>query len=345
VDFACDSCANYEAINSIISFCKYHPLILEAVGRWMNIVQAHSKPNLEFYMEIAASLSAMRHNSIPLLFQIIDATLSSLQNMPMSKLLKLCLVAQVYIIQPSGFFDDVYLDTPVSLLKNFWTSIFQNEDCADLLDDITELHSGKDVFDLVIDDLELSGLLERSNTFDKKRSLRNDILSFKNEIFRLYGLYLGKGGGGVDPIATDTKEAWNNALINHYLGITFDCYEGYALCMMPRHMAELKSINQMEVMLGDESFIHNRLSSFGCHQGTLMHLRDCKWLLNAKATAERDKEREIDHKDDIIIHILEKVAVEYGKVLSNGKDTFLILDVVQAMHEIGVFLWQFPSIA
>jgi hypothetical protein len=103
--------------------------------------------------------------------------------------------------------------------------------------------------------------------------------------------------------------AWNNALINHYLGITFDCYEGYALCMMPRHMAELKSINQMEVMLGDESFIHNRLSSFGCHQGTLMHLRDCKWLLNAKATAERDKEREIDHKDDIIIHILEKVAV------------------------------------
>jgi hypothetical protein len=76
-----------------------------------------------------------------------------------------------------------------------------------------------------------------------------------------------------------------------------------------------------------------------------MHLRDCKWLLNAKATAERDKEREIDHKDDIIIHILEKVAVEYGKVLSNGKDTFLILDVVQAMHEIGVFLWQFPSIA
>jgi len=345
VDLASDSCANYEAINSIISFCKYHPLILEAVGRWMNIVQAHSKPNSEFYMEIATSLSAMRHKSIPLLFQIIDATLSSLHNAPMSKLLKLCLVAKVYIIQPSGCFDDVYLDTPVSLLKNFWTSIFQNEDCADILDDITELHSGKDVFDLVIDDLELSGLFERKKNFDKKRSLRNDILSFKSEIFRLYGFYLGKGGGGVDPIAADTKEAWNNALINHYLGITFDCYEGYALCMMPRHMAEVKSINQIQVMLGDESFIHNRLSYFGCHQGTLMHLRDCKWLLTAKVTAERHNEREIDHKDDIIIHILEKVAVEYGKILSNGEDTFLILDVVQAMHEIGVSLFDmgFPG--
>lgn len=339
LDFAVETDTNSEAIDSIISSCKYHPLLLEAVGRWMNILQKNSKPISTIFAEVAISLSAMHHENIPLLFQIMDTTLSSLQNAPMSKLLKLCLVAKVNIIQSSGCFDDVYLGIPVSLMKKFWTSIFQNEDCGDILDDIAELHSGKDIFDLVIDGLELVGILERSMTDIKESLSEKDLLSFKHEVFRLYGFYLAKGGGEVEPITADTKEAWNKALVNQYLSSTFNCYEDYALCMVPRHMARVKLISQMEHILGDESFIHKRLSSFGCHQGTLMHLHDCAWLRNAAVAGDWENQREIEIIDEIVVHILEKVAVEYGKVLSSGEDVFLILDVVQAMHEIGVSLF------
>lgn len=168
---------------------------------------------------------------------------------------------------------------------------------------------------------------------------KDSFLSFKHEMFRLYGFYLAKGTKDVEPIAADSRLFWNQALAEQYSFRNFDFYEEYVVCMLPTHMLRAQLIDKMEKTLCNETFIRRRISCFGCHQAALLHVWDCE-TLRAAMSSNSDGEDEIerDRIDQVIIDIFEKTAAVFGQVMSSGEDDSLILEVVQAMLEIGAAL-------
>lgn len=359
---SCDRISNDEInlAKELAHECKRHPMTLTATGRWIQTANQKRKnkrtttaDNMDHVFDLIAKMD--RRPETPLLFQIFDAALEESTNQHVAPVLKVCVAALVVMFRSEAFGIGATADVTLGLIKAFWSAIFHGEDLDDVLEDLFSAKQrrdeGKDAFDLVLEHLEHLGIVDVVKAAPVPRIPDNRyIVSFKHEMCRLYGDFLSKGKGSLDSVAEDSVARWNATLVHHYLEVTeteeaqlagsiFDECEDYVIVMLPTHMSRAGLLHEMEQMLGDDVFIHKRLMSLGCDLGTIIHVQDCRNLFD-QLTLKFDSASEASQQ---IVSIYEKVAVSLGQIMARGEDyesESLILDVVQAMHQMGHSLFE-----